>query len=159
MVEERMPSIVERLRPEDIVETLKELPRFLTTEIVHPKYGQLWREEFDPKDDWNIQAAALIESLQKTIEELESAKDAARAKIAEAIGELYAAALSDYAAVGYEEIGLHGIPIKVWREAYAEGVKDMAGNVAACFGGDSYKPEVMAAFERHRALLNREQTS
>jgi hypothetical protein len=47
------------------------------------------------------------------------------------LGELYAAAKHDFEQAGWDEIGLHGVPIKHWREAYCEGIKDAAEGFAS----------------------------
>ncbi len=73
-------------------------------------------------------------------------------KVAAGIGELYAAAMHDYQIASWNDVGLHGVPIKVWREAYAEGCKDMATAVGARLDDadkDDFKAEVLAAIKQH----------
>ena len=52
-------------------------------------------------------------------------------KIAERLGNLCGAARYDWVSANPADVGLHGVPIKQWREAYFEGCKDMAQNVTA----------------------------
>lgn len=77
-------------------------------------------------------------------------------RLAEGIGELYAAARHDYAMASWDDIGLHGVPIKHWREAYVEGCKDMAGKVASALDEAEREVFVVAvreALDRHEKLL------
>lgn len=49
--------------------------------------------------------------------------------VAAYIGELYAAALHDLETANPSDVGLNGVPIRAWREAYLEGCKDMAEGI------------------------------
>lgn len=78
-------------------------------------------------------------------------------KVADGIGELYAAARSDWAAANPEHIGLFGENIKTWRGAYLEGCKDMAEKVGGCVGETNkhaFQQMVEAAFKKHDALIS-----
>ena len=50
-------------------------------------------------------------------------------KIAEYMGELYGAAKHDLTASNPADVGLNGVSVIGWREAYLEGCKDMAEGV------------------------------
>ncbi len=52
-------------------------------------------------------------------------------KVAEAMGELCGAARGDWVTASPADVGMHGLPVKAWREAYFEGCKDMAEKIAA----------------------------
>jgi hypothetical protein len=78
--------------------------------------------------------------------------DELKAAIAKTIGELYAAALADISTPDAHGVSFGGIDIQSFRRGYAEGCKDMAGNVAAAIGED-FKPLVLAAFEEARSSL------
>lgn len=52
-------------------------------------------------------------------------------KIAEFMGELCGAARHDFVSADPADVGLYGIPVRGWREAYFEGCKDMAEGITA----------------------------
>lgn len=67
------------------------------------------------------------------------------------IGELCGAARHDWSTANYEDVGLNGMPIKGWREAYFEGCTDMANMVLAAMpveDQDAFKAAAKAAFSK-----------
>ena len=50
-------------------------------------------------------------------------------KIAEYVGELTAAAKHDWKTANPSDVGMNGVPIVGWRDAYHEGCRDMANGV------------------------------
>lgn len=73
-------------------------------------------------------------------------------RMAKGIGEMYAAAVTDHAEAGPEEIGLEGVHIKTWRKAYAEGCKDMAekvGSFVPISDQAMFKIAVLESFKAH----------
>lgn len=61
-------------------------------------------------------------------------------KISKAMGELYGAAAKDVEAADPADVGLNGMPVRGWREAYLEGCKDMADRVGSQFPPSNVKP-------------------
>lgn len=51
--------------------------------------------------------------------------------VAEKMGTLAGAARADWANADPADVGVHGVPVKQWRDAYFVGCKDMAEAVAA----------------------------
>ena len=51
--------------------------------------------------------------------------------IAEFMGHLCGAARHDWASADPGDVGMHGVPIKQWRDAYFTGCKDMAEGIAS----------------------------
>lgn len=72
------------------------------------------------------------------------------------IGKLMAAATHDLKTADPSDVGLGGIPVRAWREAYAEGCRDMANKVSTSLP-ESMHPEikqaVMTAFNEEFARL------
>lgn len=56
---------------------------------------------------------------------------------------LMAAATHDWECAGYDEVGLHGAPIKTWREAYRSGCNDMSSGIIQRLG--THDPEQVKA--------------
>jgi hypothetical protein len=77
-------------------------------------------------------------------------------RIAEKIGELYAAARYDFAIASPDDIGFGGVPIKTTREAYVDGCKDMAQAVCASLDAadrEEFTAAVREALDKHERLL------
>lgn len=70
-----------------------------------------------------------LDLLATRISELEVAQPA----IIEYLGNLYGAAKHDWETANPADVGLHGIPVKAWRDAYLEGIKNSASGVVSKF--------------------------
>jgi hypothetical protein len=76
--------------------------------------------------------------------------------IAKLIGEMMAAATHDLKTADPSDVGMNGVPIRAWREAYAEGCKDMANKVVSGFATEQFataKQNVMEAFHAEMEKL------
>ena len=52
-------------------------------------------------------------------------------RLADFMGKLCGTARYDWVSADSGDVGLHGVPIKQWRDAYFEGCKDMAEGIAS----------------------------
>lgn len=83
-------------------------------------------------------------------------------KIAEYLGELYAAAQHDLKTANPADVGIGGVPVVGWRQAYVEGCKDMVEGVVTRVPDqqrEEVKTAVLAAFEAETARLSAETLS
>jgi hypothetical protein len=76
------------------------------------------------------------------------------ARLADGVGEHFAAAMHDHESANPEDVGLHGVPIKAWREGYAEGCKDMGGTVLRLLaldeaGTKAFQARALASLKKH----------
>lgn len=72
-------------------------------------------------------------------------------KIAEYVGELCGAAKHDSNTADPTEVGLNGVPVFGWRQAYFEGCQDMANGIFSRVPTEhqeAFKATALAAFER-----------
>lgn len=71
------------------------------------------------------------------------------------IGELWAAATHDHETADPADVGMGGVPIKAWRNAYREGVKDMAEGIVSRLPKDQQETTIAAIRERATDELNK----
>lgn len=74
------------------------------------------------------------------------------------IGTLVAAATHDYRHADPAAVGLNGVPVLAWREAYMTGCKDMANKLSASFPEDVYAEIKKAVEEAWRTEYARLET-
>ena len=81
------------------------------------------------------------------------------ARMAHRAGKMHAAAHHDYEEASWDWVGLYGVPIKHWREAYAEGCRDMIMAFGAALDEQHKAPfgdALTKAFHEAIASLQRE---
>ena len=68
-------------------------------------------------------------------------------RMAKKIAAHYAAAYHDYQQASWDDVGLRGESIKIWREAYGEGVRDMSNAILSSID-PRHTDELKALVER-----------
>lgn len=79
------------------------------------------------------------------------------ARLAKGMGEHYAAAMYDHANADPADVSWNGVPVKGWREGYAEGCKDMAETVTRLLALETANLEAFKTtiFESYKAERDR----